>query len=539
MIDETRRLEILRRYAIVGTPAESVFERIVDMACMHFDMPIATVGFVDDRNQWFKAVRGLPDRHIPLETAICRYTIQSDEIMVVTDAAADVRFRDTPPVTHEPGLRFYAGAPLITPDGYRLGTVAVMDTKPHPDLTANQRSFLGWLAETVTHELEMRLAASTILAEMERRRQADTELRQLSERFRFAVTHSPVVLFTQDRKLRYTWVANTPTFLPSSTIIGRTDHELLPPADAARLTALKRMVLDDGVGVRHEVTVHLAGGSRSLDLTLEPLRDSGGAITGLSGAAIDITSNKARKEALRRAYAEAHHANQAKAKFLAAASHDLRQPFQAMRLFTHLLDQNLTDPTHRHLIEKLIEAMEAAEILLNSLLDISVLEAGLLSPQFKTFALHPWLHKLAGEYEPLAREKGVRLRMRCPQIWVRSDPLLLGRVIGNLLGNAVKYTQRGKILLGARMSGRCCRIEIWDTGPGIPAEEMEAIFEDFHQLGNVERDRRQGLGLGLGIARRMARLLGHHLNLRSWPGRGSVFTVTIQPASPEPEERPR
>lgn len=533
MIDEARRLEILRRYAIIDTPPEGVFDRVVDMACLHFGVPIATVSFVDERRQWFKAVRGLPSRHSAREIAFCNHTIESDEILVVLDATTDARFRNNPFVTHEPRLRFYAGAPLVTPDGYRLGTVAIMDDKPHSAFTADDGQFLKWLAATVVHELEMRLAASAMLSEVERRRHVEAELRLVSDRFSFAVSHSPVVLFTQDRDLKYTWVANTPTFLPTQAILGRTDRELLPAADAERLTAIKRQVLDNGMGVREEITLHLVGGNRSLDLTLEPLRSAAGAVTGLSGAVIDITSDKARKEALRRAYAEAHHANEAKGKFLAAASHDLRQPFQAMRLFTHLLDQSVIDPTHRHLVARLVEALDGAETLLNGLLDISVLEAGLLKAKPERFALHHWLQKLVGEYEPLAREKGLRLRLQSPEVWIRSDPLLLGRVVGNLVGNAVKYTQTGRILVGARVTKRHCRIEVWDTGPGIAADQIEAVFEDFHQVGNLERDRRQGLGLGLGIARRMARLLGHRLNVRSWPGRGSVFTVTVPIAPPE------
>ncbi|NYZ14662.1 response regulator [Azospirillum sp. RWY-5-1] len=232
-----------------------------------------------------------------------------------------------------------------------------------------------------------------------------------------------------------------------------------------------------------------------------------------------------REEARRRR--EAEMAVAAKARFLAAASHDLRQPFQAMRLFHHLmLDGLRTDRAqehHRHLGA----AMESGEALLNALLDVSTLEAGTVRPHVVDLPLRPLLAAKLDEVRPAAAQKGLRLRLRaCPAI-VRSDPTLLGRIIGNLLANAVRYTAAGGILVGCRVHGTQLRIDVWDTGPGIPADKLDHVFEDFVQLDNAARDHRQGLGLGLSVVQRTARLLGHPLTVRSRVGKGSLFAVSV------------
>jgi len=224
----------------------------------------------------------------------------------------------------------------------------------------------------------------------------------------------------------------------------------------------------------------------------------------------------------------AERANSAKSRFLAAASHDLRQPFQAMRLFHQVLLEGTSDPRQRKAVENLGAAMTAGEELLNILLDVSTLEAGNVVATVTEFPARDVLADQVVSLGPVAAEKGVALCMVPCDCTVRSDPVLLKRIVRNLAANAVRYTPPGgKVLIGCRHIGTSLRIEVWDTGCGIPADKLEQVFEDFFQLDNPERNRTKGLGLGLSIVRRTAALLGHPVTVRSWPNKGSVFAITL------------
>ena len=220
-------------------------------------------------------------------------------------------------------------------------------------------------------------------------------------------------------------------------------------------------------------------------------------------------------------------ANQAKSRFLAAASHDLRQPMHALGLFIAQLRDKVDTPETLKLVEQARSSVDALGALFDALLDISRLDAGALAPNVEDFALDPLLQRMAEDFGPSAAGKGVDLRVVPSRLVVRSDPALLERILLNLVANAVRYTSGGRVLLGCRRRGAIVRIEVWDTGCGIPEERQEEIFHEFSQLGNPERDRGKGLGLGLAIVQRMVTLLGHRIVLHSTPGRGSLFAVEV------------
>ncbi len=237
---------------------------------------------------------------------------------------------------------------------------------------------------------------------------------------------------------------------------------------------------------------------------------------------------RARKE-------EAEQANLAKSRFLAAASHDLRQPMHALGLFVTELALQAHPPAARHLVSKIAASAEAMENLLDSLLDISKLDAGVMNANVRPFALQPIFARIEAEQQRAAAAKGLRLRVRPTRAWGRSDPVLLERILKNLTSNAIRYTRTGSVMIACRMRGPHLRIEVRDSGIGIAPEERQIIFQEFVQLDNPERARDKGLGLGLAIVRRLTDLLGHCLTLHSAPAAGSTFAVEL-PASP-PEER--
>lgn len=220
----------------------------------------------------------------------------------------------------------------------------------------------------------------------------------------------------------------------------------------------------------------------------------------------------------------AESANAAKSRFLAAISHDLLQPLHAAKLFAHALDERITQETYRPLVGSLRGALGSTESLLGGILDISRLDAGRQPIDLRDFPLAELLDPMADEFRVMAAERGIELELASSDAWTRSDPQLLRRILMNFLANAVRYTERGRVLIGVRRAGGDLRIEVWDTGPGIDERDQRAIFDEFRR---GEGARGQGLGLGLAIAERTARLLGHALRLRSWPGKGSMFSVTV------------
>ncbi len=255
----------------------------------------------------------------------------------------------------------------------------------------------------------------------------------------------------------------------------------------------------------------------------------------------DITERKRVSEALDAARRVAEQANLGKSRFLAAASHDLRQPLQTLSLLRGILAKRIKDESGSRLVAKLDETLSAMSGMLNTLLDINQLEAGIVRPEVVEFPIGTLLDRLKTEFAYHLTAKQLSWRVVASGLNVRSDPRLLEQTLRNLLANAVKYTEHGKVLLGCRRRGNKLRIEVWDTGIGIPAGQLEAIFEEFHQLDNAARERSRGLGLGLSIVQRISDLLGYAVDVRSWPNRGSVFAVEVplgenkQLASSEPE----
>jgi signal transduction histidine kinase len=246
-----------------------------------------------------------------------------------------------------------------------------------------------------------------------------------------------------------------------------------------------------------------------------------------SGINLDITERKAMEAAMEAAVAEAERANTAKSRFLAAASHDIRQPIQSLMLFGHALAARLKGHAAAPLVEKMLTALGSLKLLLDSILDISKLDAGLIVPERTSINVGDFLHRLAAEYQPRMAAKGLSFRVVDCAACIDSDPILLGRLVGNLLDNALKYTSQGGVVLGCRHHGASLRIAVYDTGAGIAAANHDAVFEEFTQFGTHGRDRAQGLGLGLATVKRMAALLGHSVGLRSQPGRGSAFWVEV------------
>lgn len=248
----------------------------------------------------------------------------------------------------------------------------------------------------------------------------------------------------------------------------------------------------------------------------------------------EIDERRRMETRLREAKLEAERANLSKTKFLAAVSHDLLQPLNAARLFTSAL---LERPSET-LVRNVSNSLEDVENLLGTLVDISKLDAGVIKADIAPFALSELLDNLAAEYTELARSEGLELHFVGCSALVRSDIQLLARILRNLLSNALRYTYRGRVVLGCRRQHQRLSIQVWDSGMGIAEERLEEIFQEFKR-GDVQRpDQDRGLGLGLAIVEKIAGILGHRISVRSWPGKGSMFSVEVPLSATAPTPLP-
>jgi CheY-like chemotaxis protein len=232
--------------------------------------------------------------------------------------------------------------------------------------------------------------------------------------------------------------------------------------------------------------------------------------------------------ALRDKKEDAEKSSHDKSRFLAVASHDLRQPLHALGLYIAELQRKIKDEEIKHLVDKVENSVEALSMLLNDLLDISKLDAGAVVPKFQTCDISSLLERSTADYQMLARIKNIKLVVKCSFQYVTSDPILLERILINLLSNAIRYTPvHGTVFIGCRKRGDNLRIEIRDNGIGISKDDLENIFREFYQLTPSQFEVKKGLGLGLSIVERLINLLGHKLDVISYPQRGSTFAITI------------
>jgi len=267
-----------------------------------------------------------------------------------------------------------------------------------------------------------------------------------------------------------------------------------------------------------------------------PYRAHDNSVEGLVITFTDITERKRAAKALVDARQEAERATAAKSRFLAIASHDLRQPLQSLAFLQGLLANAVKSERAKELVVKFDQTLGAMSGMLNALLDINQIEAGVVRPEIVTFLVSDILDRLRDEFTYQAQAQNLQLDVVSCGLSVRSDPRLLEQIMRNLISNALKYTRKGRVLVGCRRRAGLVTLEVWDTGIGIAEKDLPAIFDEYHQVGNEARERSRGLGLGLSIVQRLVELLGHRVHVRSRPGRGSTFAIDVMAARNVPSE---
>ncbi|MGG6268076.1 hybrid sensor histidine kinase/response regulator [Leptolyngbya sp. AN03gr2] len=556
---DSERVQALHRYNILDTPPEAAFDRITQLAARLFDVPIALVSLVDENRAWFKSCHGFDLPEVPRNDSICNIAILYNEVLVVPDARKDDRLACNPFALAEPGLRFYAGAPLITQDGYNLGTLCLLDMKPHEDLSEEKRTILVDLAAMVLDEMELRLAVQKIA-------QTDAALLEVTQGVS-AVTgrdffDALVLHFAKVLSVDYVYIGRLiePEQEAIQTIAVCAHGQNSENFDYSLHDTPCEQVIRNRKLCCYPRQVQALFPSAPLlaPLNIEsyvavPFFDSGGKPLGLLGImhgrdlenvqlaeslltifALRIATELDRtrvSEAERVAREQAEAANRIKDEFLAILSHELRTPLSPILGWTKLLRSGKVAPENQDKALATIERNAQLQTqLIEDLLDVSRILRG-------KFTLDVQPVNLAGVIT--AAIETVRLAAEAKRIEIaailEASPCVLGdaarlqQVIWNLLSNAVKFTpEGGRIQIRLTQTERSAMIQVTDTGKGIDAEFLPYVFDRFRQADSATTRRFGGLGLGLAIVRQIVELHGGNVQADSkGEDQGATFTVTF------------
>lgn len=361
-------------------------------------------------------------------------------------------------------------------------------------------------------------------------KRVEEALRQRDSYQRALLDNFPFMVWLKDEQSRFLAVnkmfANKFKWPSPESLVGKDDFDITTAEMARHYRANDQWVMEGGISRQTEELTGAPDQQHWVEVFKSPLFVDG-KVTGTVGFARDITTRKLNELELHAAKAEADSANRAKSHFLAAASHDLRQPLSALSLYVGLLKEH-TPPENTELVDAIQNCVGSLSELLTDLLDISKLEAGIVVPKLSDFSVDDMLASLVSVHALEAEQKGLQIRWRTSGTKACSDPQLFRRILGNLLANAVRYTRSGGILIARRKRHGRHWLEVWDTGIGIPEEKTELIFDEFIQLNDDAVHR--GSGLGLAIVAKTAALLGLQIRVLSRLGRGSMFAIEL-PAS--------
>lgn len=515
--NEAARLENLKQYQILDTPAEECYDRIVNLAAQLFQVPIAAISLIDETRQWFKAQTGLGVRETPREWSFCSVAIeQEDAVFVVPQPETDPRFCDNPLVTAAPFIRFYAGAKLVDSRGFTLGALCIIDTREHSYPTEAERSFLTELARVVSQQLEL-----------------DRTKRELAEK-----EHLLSLAESMSRVGHWSYNVKTGKVFWSNEVyrfFGR--DPALPPL--AYEEALKAYPPEQRIKVEQSVANAIATG-QGYELRRDHIGPDGrrkvtqssavcqlgqdGKVESLIGVFQDITGYVVAIDAAKAATA-------IQADFLANMSHEIRTPLTSVVGYAGLLnDMAGLSSEAKHYADQVMIASNALMATVNDILDFSKLEAGQIKLCLEPVAIRRLLNEAVRIFENQASSKYLAITLTVDEHVPEAlalDPDRLRQILLNLIGNAVKFTEAGSVEVRAVCVAGLLEISVSDTGPGIPSKQLGMLFKRFSQLESGLNRGNGGTGLGLAICKGLADLMGATISVTSEPGRGSAFSLLL------------
>lgn len=529
LTNEPSRVDALYRYNILDTPASADFDDFTRLASELCGTPIALISLIDSGRQWFKSRVGLAATETPRDVSFCGHAIHGVELFEVDDALNDARFRDNPLVTGAPDIRFYAGQPLITSDGYGIGTLCVIDQVPH-HLTATQRNLLKVLGRLIVQQMELRLA-------VQREHSLNHELsQQISFRKTLLDSAALAVICTDKRGVIITFNLGAERMLGyraeeiigKATLNGFISTDGLHPDPAAPNSAKKlRPNFEQFIGRVHNKLHDTAefyyrrkdGQPIPIELTVSTLRGSDQSITGYLGLGFDISERKTMEYA--------------KSELIAVVSHELRTPLTSIRASLGLLEAGVLG----ELPEKAKEILKIANrnsqrlvTLVNDILDMDKLMSGKMTMHFERVNFGELVRQSIAANEGYASSYQVRFVLTdiSKQKMVLADPGRLMQVLANLLLNAAKFSKpRGHIEIRISTMGKKLKIEVEDHGAGIPCEFQPHIFGKFAQADQGDTRHQGGTGLGLNISCKLIEKMHGQIGFTSEEDVRTVFWITL------------
>ncbi len=539
--NEAERLRALARYGLAGTSPEERFDRIARLAAHLIRVPVALVTLVDADTQWYKAAVGVPAGRTPRAIAFCAHTILDDDVLVVEDAATDPRFKDNPDVVSGIGIRFYAGAPIRTRDGYRLGSVCVIDAQPRT-ITPEECGVLKDLAAVAAEEVEHTLVLQRVedRAEQERR-DADAFIQGLLEASSDCVKTLGLdgTLLTMNR--------NGCALLEIDDfdeVQGQPWHSLWPEAARPQVEAALATARRGEEGAFFAFCPTTKGTPKWWDVRVIAVPGASGLPTRLVSFSRDVTEREAMLGQLRQnndvlearideRTAALEQRNRDLQEFAYAAGHDLREPLRKIEGFAELLRQEedaRLSPTGQHYLGRIGDAVARMGRLLEDLLALAH-----LSTQEVVLAEVPLadaLEDVLSDLQVRLNETQGRVEVATPLPAVEASRAQLHRLLLNLIGNALKYHRPDVapvVRVSAQRMGARVQVRVEDNGIGFEGKFAQEIFAPFHRLHG--RGTFEGTGVGLTIVRRIAERHGGTVEAEGRPGEGATFTVTL-PAAP-------
>jgi PAS domain S-box-containing protein len=520
--NEQERLAVLRRYDILDTAPDQFFDDLVELASFICDVPISLITLIDEDRQWFKSKKGMNGNGSARDVAFCAHAIMQTDLFIVPDALKDERFVNNPFVTADPEIRFYAGAPLVTSDGYALGTLCVIDRKPR-ELTAEQTGALAALSRQVVAQLELRRSVKQLSI-------AQAELAQSQKRFRRLADNLPDAIF-------HYWLKPSPAFaFVSSAVTAITGYspqafyddphllaKIVHPSERQRLTGLLDHLADADDPYQTNLFRLRRANEQSIWIELRtiPVYDADGQIIAVEGIARDITRRKQMEEEREQMIADLD-------SFAHTVAHDLKGPLSVISSYSELLSPERVSRLDQEAIVESAVVINEYAAKMNNIIQELFLLSSVRSDEvtIRPFAMKPVVEAALERLAYMIEEKKATITK--PDTW----PEVMGyegwaeAVWVNYLSNALKYGGSPPIIeLGADEQAEQVRFWVRDEGPGISQAEQRRLFVPFTRLEQVKYV--EGHGLGLSIVQRIVEKLGGTVGVESAPGEGSLFYFTL------------
>lgn len=543
--DEEARLAALQQTNLLDTDAEEAFDRITRTAAHAFGVPVALISLVDRNRQWFKSSVGIGISETSRDVSFCAHAILDGDVMVVPDATADPRFSDNPLVTGEPGIRFYAGAPLVLENGARIGTLCLLDRAPNTSFGAEDQRVLADLAAMAVVEINLRSQASMAQANVVRERKKKHKAQKLGTLLQQAISRSSIgfAVFNADERLvvcnnaywaLFNFRDERPETLPTFEELMRrqVEHEMMPEFENRDDDAKEAWVANRMAQFRAGDATITRQVSNTGWLRVEQIRLPGGEMLILG---TDVSELKQQQEALMLSNTELE-------RFAYVASHDLQEPLRKIRTFTGILNSSEAKTLSvdgRETLGRVMASAERMQTLIQDLLSFSRLQTD--DRPLEPVDLGRTLCDVLADMEDRIADTGAVIDATDLPV-IEADPVQMHQLLQNLVGNALKFSKPdatpeikvswqdrpenpGDATRGGVTAQPWCTITIEDNGIGFEAKHSEAIFQAFHRLHG--KTAFAGSGIGLAICRRVVDRLHGDIRVESSPGAGAIFTVTL------------